>query len=137
MTAAPGLYRPVAFQYLLEHVHTGSQALVVGDAAVFNLRVAVLYNTCFDDCVFESIFRNRSEQQRRSALAARKISHIYIDWGELGRYRQPGNYGYSDYVTRSLVHNELISQQKLLRRVDVPGLEPELAEMFEVVPAGE
>lgn len=137
MTFPPDAYAPVAFRYLEEHVPAGSRALVVGNAAVFPLQVQVLYNTCFDDCTFENLFRDRTAQQRRTLLVERGISHIYIDWAELGRYRQPGNYGYSPYVTRELVHGELVAQQRLLRPVNVPGLEPELGEVFEVVPSND
>jgi hypothetical protein len=137
MTFPPGAYAPVAFRYLDEHVPAGARALVVGNAAVFPLQVPVLYNTCFDDCTFENLFRDRTAQQRRTLLAELGISHIYIDWAELERYRQPGNYGYSPYATRELVHGELVAQQQLLRPVSVPGLEPELGELFEVVPSSD
>ncbi len=132
MTMASGAYRPIAFAYLRAHVPQNSQTLVVGDAAVFDLQVPTLYNTCFDDCLFETLLRDRSEQQRRERLKTDQISHVYIDWAELRRYRQPGNYGYSPYVTPALVHDELVTQQKLLKKLDVPGLEPELGEIFEV-----
>ncbi|MFW6169261.1 MAG: glycosyltransferase family 39 protein [Planctomycetota bacterium] len=124
--------RTIAFGYLHRHVPAGCRVLVVGEAAVFNLRVPVLYNTCFDDCVFERIFRGRTEAQRRTRLAELGISHVYIDWSELRRYRQPGNYGYSSYVTPPLVHNELVGGQQLLRQVKVPELDPELGEIFTV-----
>jgi len=129
---AYGAHRPVAFDYLARHVPPGSRVLVVGDAAVFGLRVPAIYNTCFDDCRFEAMFRGRSEQERRERLKQLNVSHLYIDWAELRRYRQPGNYGYSPYVTPQLVHQELVDQQQLLRPVEVPGLEPLLAEIFEV-----
>ncbi len=128
----PGSYQQLAFAYLREHVPPDAKVLIVGDAAVFNLRVPALYNTCFDDSVFDTVFRGRGVDERRRHLAELGISHVYIDWAELRRYRQPGNYGYSPYVTRVLVHGELVAQQKLLRRVDVPGLDPEQAELFVV-----
>ncbi len=134
MTLDPGAYQQVAFAYLRTHVLPGAKTLVVGDAAVFNLRVPALYNTCFDDCQFEALFRDRSADDRRQRLTELGISYVYIDWAELRRYRQRGNYGYSPYVTRALVHGELVTQQKLLRRVNVPGLDPEQAELFAVMP---
>ena len=50
---------------------------------------------------------------------------------ELRRYREPGNYGYSDYPTRSLFFDELVAEQGLLRPVSVDGL-GETADVFEV-----
>jgi hypothetical protein len=55
-----------------------------------------------------------------------------VSWYELDRYRQPGNYGYSDYPTRELFHGELVREQGLLRRIEVEGL-GETADVFEVV----
>jgi hypothetical protein len=135
MAPVPGAHRPVAFDYLEQHVPPGSRVLVVGDAALFELEVPALYNTCFDDCIFESIVRNRSEQERRRLLDKLNISHVYIDWAELRRYRQPGNYGYSDYVQPQLVHGQLVAEQEILRPIPVPGLEPEDAEIFKVTSA--
>lgn len=124
--------RAIAFRYLCNHVPAGAQVLMVGEAAVFSLRVPALYNTCFDECVFERIFRGRDEAERRARLSELGVSHVYIDWAELRRYRQPGNYGYSSYVTRSLVHGELVQKQQLLRRVSVPDLDPRIGEIFAV-----
>ena len=104
----------------------------MGDAAVFDLRVPALYNTCFDDCQFDTLFRDRTVDDRRQRLVELNITHVYIDCPELRRYRQPGNYGYSPYVTRALVHDEMVTEQNLLRCVNVPGLDPEQAEMFAV-----
>ena len=119
-------------RYLNEHVRAGDRVLVVGEAQVFDLEVPAIYNTCFDDCVFEQRFRDRSAEARRATLAKDRITYVFVNWRELDRYREPGNYGYSDYVTRSLIRDELVREQGLLRPVelDVP---PENSELFEVV----
>jgi len=31
-------------------------------------------------------------------LLKRRISHIYVHWGEIHRYRQPGNYGFPESI---------------------------------------
>jgi hypothetical protein len=113
-------------------VGPGFRALAVGEAQVFDYEVQVLYNTCFDDCRFEQLMRGRTAEQRYAALCENRISHIFFSWSELDRYRTPGNYGYSNYVTRELVHRELLEEQKLLRRIPVPFTE-ESGEIFEVV----
>jgi MYXO-CTERM domain-containing protein len=122
----------VARRYLNEHVQPGYQALLVGEAQVWDIEVPMLYNTCFDDCQFELLMRDRSREERLAVLRERRISHIYFSWYELDRYRSPGNYGYSDYVTRERVRDELAREQGLIRRVPIE-LEPESGEVYEVV----
>ncbi|MHB8974812.1 MAG: hypothetical protein ACYC3X_30690 [Pirellulaceae bacterium] len=126
----------IAHRYLNAHVPPGRQALLVGDAGVFNLRVPSLYSTCFDTCILEQLTRGRDAAQRRAQLAEQRVSHIYVNWAEIRRYRQPGNYGFSDYVTPALLHEELERQQQLIRHVEVPDLDPRQGEVFEVQPCG-
>jgi hypothetical protein len=123
----------VAHHYLNEHVPRDGCALVVGDAAVFNLQVPVLYSTCFDTCVFEELLRDRDATERRARLKELRVSHIYVDWQEIARYQQPGNYGFTDYITPELMHGELEVEQRLIRTVDVPELDRHVGEIFEVV----
>ena len=104
----------IAHRYLNEHVPPGRRALVVGDAAVFNLRVPVLYSTCFDTCILEELARDRYAVQRRARLAELRVSHIYVNWAEIARYRQHGNYGFTDYITPELLHGELEVGQRLI-----------------------
>lgn len=122
-------------RYLNRTVPDGKRVLLVGDAQPFDLEVPVVYATCFDPCNFERWMRDRTAEQRRAELLRQRISHIYFDWGEIARYRSPGNYGFSDWVTRDLVWNELVHQQGLLRLVPLE-MDPARGELFEVV-AGE
>jgi hypothetical protein len=112
--------------------HGVSVPIACGEAQVFDLEVPVIYNTCFDDCVFEQRLKNRTRAERYSVLKQDRISHVLIKWHELDRYRSPGNYGYSSYVTRALVRTELVEQQRLLRPLRLE-LDPENVEVFEVV----
>jgi len=125
---------PTAHRFLNANVPAGRQVLLVGDAAVFDVQVPFLYSTCFDPCVFETLLRGRSGAERAQILQSLRISHIFVNWAEIDRYRQPGNYGFTDYVTPSLLHHELLEQQQLIRRLDVPDLAPEQGELFEVLP---
>jgi hypothetical protein len=77
----------------------GSRPLLVGEAAVFHFTRPVVYNTVFDRETFETIDRDRSPEEVRAELARRGITHIYVDWFDIDRYRSPGNYGFTDYVT--------------------------------------
>lgn len=121
-----------AHLWLNANVPSGYRAVVCGEAQVFNFRVPVEYNTCFDDCVLEQVLRDKSRQERADELRRRRISHIMVYWRELDRYREPGNYGYSEYVTRKRVREELVLQQRLLREIKLP-IEPENCQVFEVV----
>jgi 4-amino-4-deoxy-L-arabinose transferase-like glycosyltransferase len=82
-------------EYFNVHLSRG-RLLAVGDAAVFDLVPPVLYNTCFDDCIFEQIVRGRTAAEIRAELAARQVAYIYVDWGEIARYRH--SYGFTDFV---------------------------------------
>ncbi len=105
--------------YLNTHVGRG-RVLMVGDAEVFDLEVPVLYNTCFDDCLFEQLVREHSAEEIRAALAVRGISHVYVDWGEIRRYRSPGNYGFTDFV-RPPVFEELVGRGILEPLPEIEG----------------
>lgn len=75
-----------------------ARPLLVGQAAVFHLNHRVVYNTVFDDETFETFARDASPEQVRDALTRLGITHIYVDWREIERYRSPGNYGFTPFV---------------------------------------
>ena len=87
----------------------GGRLLAVGDAAVFDLQSPVLYSTCFDDCVFEQLVKDKTATEVRAELLSRNISYVYVNWGEIARYRSPGNYGFTDFV-QPAVFDRLVSQ---------------------------
>ena len=119
-------------RYLNATVPAGKRVLLVGDAQPFDLEVPALYHTCFDPCIFEGWMRDRSADQRREVLEKHQISHVFFDWGEIARYRSPGNYGFTDWVTPELVWEELVREQGILRPVPL-DLEAGRGELFEVV----
>jgi len=111
--------------YLNQKVPEGFGVLTVGDAQVFDLEMPVLYNTVFDDSVFEEICKDhgkqRSSDEIRETLVRRRISHVYVHWSEINRYRQPGNYGFPLFIKHRLF-DEL---------VDAGVFEPPLRRMFD------
>ncbi len=119
-------------RYLNDVVDKNDTVLLVGDAQPFDLEMPVLYSTCFDDCVFEQLMKGRNREERLAELRDHRISHIYVSWAEIERYRSPGNYGFTDYVTKSLVREKLARDQGLLRRVPM-NINPDVGEVFEVV----
>jgi hypothetical protein len=132
LTESVGPRMHPAHQWLNEHARPGERVLLVGDAEPFELQIPAVYNTCFDDCQFERLFKGHARDKRLAALRRENIRYVLFHWAHLDRYRSPGNYGYtSDYVSRELVHDELIGEQKLLVpiRLEVPT---ELAELYEV-----
>lgn len=122
----------VAHRLINELVQPSYRVLAVGEAQVFDLEVPVLYNTCFDDCQLELLMKDRTRDERYAALRDRRISHVFVFWYELDRYRSPGNYGYSSFATRRLVREELVGQQQLLRPIPLP-VPAENCELFEVL----
>jgi len=106
-------------RYFNEH-HFKGRLLAVGDAAVFDLEMPVLYNTCFDDCLLEQLVANRTAAEIQAALADRDITYILVNWDEIARYRSPGNYGYSDFV-RPEVFDRLVAEGVLVPLEPING----------------
>jgi len=102
--------------HLNRQLPAGSRVLAIGDAEMFEARFPVVYNTVFDHSVFEEWVGGEAPQGRdgypdhdarplksaeeiRDLLAARGITHLYVNWLEILRYRSPGNYGYTTFVS--------------------------------------
>ncbi|ASV75102.1 hypothetical protein THTE_2500 [Thermogutta terrifontis] len=75
-----------------------AKLLSVGEAAVFDLRMPVLYATCFDDQPWERMTKGKPPEEIRHELKIQKIAYVYVNWLEIARYRSPGNYGFTDFV---------------------------------------
>lgn len=95
-----------------------ASVLLVGDAAVFDLQPPVLYNTVFDESILEQIARNRPTREIQDELDRLGVGYVYVNWSEIGRYRSPGNYGFTDFITPELF--DTLIKQGVLR----PALEP-------------
>jgi hypothetical protein len=74
--------------------------LLVGQAAVFHVDHQVLYNTVFNPETIEGLASGKTPQEFHSELQRRGITHIYVDWKEIKRHRDPAGYGFTDFVTR-------------------------------------
>ncbi len=81
-----------------------AKVLLVGQASVFHMRHSIVYNTVFNEETIEQFARGRTSGQVREELKRRGISHVYVDWFEIERYRQPGNYGFTPFVTSEVFH---------------------------------
>ncbi|MFV2068874.1 MAG: hypothetical protein ACC645_18060, partial [Pirellulales bacterium] len=116
--------------WLNRHVSPGHAVLAIGDAEVFDLEVPVLYNTVFDDSIFEQAFRGRTPAEFHRWLEARNVSHLFVHWGEIARYRSPGNYGFTPFVTPSRFE-QLVRQGVL---APLPQRDGHAGQVFVVLP---
>ncbi|MFH1304686.1 MAG: hypothetical protein ABIK07_26840 [Planctomycetota bacterium] len=85
--------------------------LSVGDAELFYAQFPVIYSTVFDHEVFkqwtakmepdvpDKLLSMKPAGEVREKLQAEHIAYVYVNWAEVLRYRVPGSYGFSDYVT--------------------------------------
>jgi hypothetical protein len=76
-----------------------ARPLLVGQAAVYHLNHRVAYNTVFDPEIIELLACGKNAREFQRGLAERKLTHVYVDWKEIQRHRQPGGYGFTSYVT--------------------------------------
>jgi hypothetical protein len=95
------------------------RVLLVGDAEPFDLEMPVLYSTCFDDSPFELLSKGRTAAEAWSGLRAKGITHVYVDWGEIERYRRSG-YGFSAYF-RPEVFRRLVDKGVLRSLPEIEG----------------
>ena len=77
-----------------------AKILLVAQAAVFHTNHEVLYNTVFNPEIIELMAAGKSPAAFRQVLHDRGITHIYVDWKEIERHRDPAGYGFTDFVTR-------------------------------------
>jgi hypothetical protein len=99
-TSVPKMLNP-SLARLDAELPSDAKVLLVGQAAVFHVNHALVYNTVFDDETFETIASGRSPAQVRAELSRLGITHVCVDWHEIDRYRSPGNYGFTPFVTEA------------------------------------
>jgi hypothetical protein len=116
--------------YMNEHAGEISGVLLVGDAQPFDLQVPALYNTVFDDNIFEDLVQGRPERELSLELTRRRISHIYVSWREVERYRSRGNYGITPYIQPE-VFQRLVKAGVL---EELPPLPDDSGQLFRVLP---
>jgi len=115
--------------WLNEHANEVNRVLLVGDAQPFDLEIPATYNTVFDDSIFEQLARDKSPTEVQKALADRGISHIYVAWPEIERYRSPGNYGITDFL-QPAIFDALVTAGVFAR---LPMLADDRGEMYRVI----
>jgi len=132
-----------AVNWMNQHLPQSAGVLVVGAADLFHLDRPVVYNTVFDDSIFEKMVRDRSPADVARTFAGRGITHVYVSWAWVGRYREPGNYGFTDFVVPSEFHK--LTDAGVLRQIPLERFIPvgvatvadeqiPAVEIYEVVP---
>ncbi|MCC9605735.1 glycosyltransferase family 39 protein [Blastopirellula sp. JC732] len=122
---------------LAQLVPAGKSAIVEGKADVFYMQTPIHYHTCFDASPLVGLL-DKSAAERKEILKARKVSHVYVNWNEIARFRSPGNYGFAEFVTPDFFA-ELVAQG-VLRPAKLPASQdgsPPIApwgEFYEVIP---
>lgn len=116
-------------------LHESANVLMVGEAEVFDTEFRLVYNTVFDESLFQqwtsedlSLADEAQPMKPAAEIAAtlreRGITHVYVNWSEILRYRQ--TYGYTKYVTpeRFLKLQEagILSKPRILSTVNLSKL---------------
>jgi hypothetical protein len=95
--------------YINTRLPQDAKVLCVGDAALFNARRPVVYNTVFDRSIFEEWCGRpvagmpaddwplRPAGEIRERMKSAGVTHVYVNWQEVLRYRR--TYGYTPFVT--------------------------------------
>ena len=122
-TTMPRLLNP-PLASLDESLPASAKPLLIGQAAVFHLRHPVIFNTVFDDEIFETIARDRPLEDVRRGLIARGITHVYVDWHEIARHRKPGGYGFTTFVQPEVFDG--LVRAGVLEPMDSPGPDRDL-----------
>ncbi|HUE16863.1 MAG TPA: glycosyltransferase family 39 protein [Planctomycetaceae bacterium] len=124
--------------YINQSLPKNSKVLCVGVGEVFESRVPVVYNTVFNPSIFQewcaapSAGTDEGELSLKPAaeilrkLHGEKVTHVLVNWEWIRHYREPGNYGYTDFVRPSrfaeLVRAGVLDPPTSLGRMSAQGL---------------
>lgn len=114
--------------WLNEHPPEGT-LLLVGEAKAFLYEIPILYSTCFNETPLKEILE---EPDPAEALRSRNISMILVDWGEIRRFRSPGNYGFSEFVQPERF-DRLVAEGLLRRYCPTEELEQTSTVVYQVL----
>lgn len=89
----------------------GARVLLVGEAAVFDASFDLRYNTVFDFELLQAWATDdplslsepdiplKSRDEILAAFGEQGITHVLVNWLEILRYREPGSYTYTEFVS--------------------------------------
>jgi hypothetical protein len=97
-------------RHLNQTLPADARVLMVGEAEVFDATFRLAYNTVFDDSLLErwtagsvadasgTVVTYQPREAIASTLRNQHITHVYVNWSEILRYRRPGSYDYAPFV---------------------------------------
>jgi Dolichyl-phosphate-mannose-protein mannosyltransferase len=97
-------------QHINQNFTENNKVLCIGEAAVFDSKIPLIYNTVFDYSIFEQWFSAndpslppekqefKSAKEIKSILKQHGVTHLLVNWAEILRYREEGSYGYTSFV---------------------------------------
>lgn len=92
-----------AIGWINENLTSSERVLMIGQAAVFDVAAPCDYSTCFDESKWDKIAAATTPAERLKMFQELGITHVCVHWGEIERYRSPGNYGFRSQITQSQV----------------------------------
>lgn len=110
LSAAKSLATAPSIRLLNRALPADARVLCVGEAQVFDAEFALVYNTVFDRSLFQEWFAEersnvpakdlplRDAKDIRATLQTHGITHVFVNWAEIERYRK--TYGYTEFVSR-------------------------------------
>jgi hypothetical protein len=104
------------FSFMNRQLPKGVKVLDVGDGQVFNAQFPVVYNTVFNDSILKQWLAAppaapgvkdadlplKSAKEILQKLHGEGVTHIYVCWEWIRRYREPDNYGYTEFANPAL-----------------------------------
>jgi hypothetical protein len=126
--------------WLNEHAPPESRVMIVGNGEVYDLTMPLDYATVFDRSNLEQLAQGRTSDEVHRRLVERGISMLLVDWEWIARYREPDNYGYSDFVEPRVF--ERLMRDGVLEPTELgppgrPGEWPIQMEIYRVLPLEE
>jgi hypothetical protein len=94
-------------EYAAGRLPVNFKLLCEGDAATFHVRFPIVYHSVFDRCLLEEWcaaepgpeFPLKSTDEIRRKLKEQGVTHVFVNWWWIANYREPGNYGFTDFLT--------------------------------------
>jgi len=126
---------PKTTGWVNQNLPRDSQLLLIGEARAFDFLSQVSYATCFNTPPGESGLKGKSAAEQAHWLQQQEVTHVLIHWGEISRYRSPGNYGFSSWPNRSDI-DTMVSNQ-VLSPVAAWPVDPQEATLLRVIAENE
>lgn len=120
-----------ALKWCNDNLTPENKVLLIGEARPFEFRCSVAYATCFDDNPGEAWLKDLPADQQSANLKTNQVTHLLINWNEIDRYRQPGNYGFSSWPQPSDIAE--LKRRRIVQSVSGWHLQNAGIELLEVL----